>query len=399
MISTKFGTQNFSKSVQAHDFHDDPNVHYSAALPDDTAGTANGGTKNVGDILNSVANPGGKDPNKQVRKAHNTLDKDDFLKLMTQMKNQDPMNPIQSHEMAAQLAQFTSLEQLFNVNKNLEGLQHAQDPMQKFEALNFLGKSIKSDTRQILRVNGDQGSDLRFNLLGDASRIKITIADETGATVKVLEYGGLKKGPNKVVWAGANDKDQEVKPGKYMFNVEAENTSGRKVGVVTETAGTITGINYTAEGPLLMIGDQKVRLQDIQKIEDDGLKDKQNSQEQMQLLSPQAVGGEKGATAPGTPAINAGGNSAIPQGVLDNLTSAVRNQNNSGAVSNRNQNRYVTPQEIKTQANRPKVKPEDKPEAKLSGAVLPLEVASANAAGAGQINNGMASLGGAFGHK
>ena len=233
MISDKIGVQNFSKATQNHDFGDDKTVHYSAALPDDKSGD-----KKVGDILNQVANPGGKDPTKQVRKNHNTLDKDDFLKLMlTQMKNQDPMNPMQSHEMAAQLAQFTSLEQLFNVNKNLEGLQRSQEPVQKFEALNFLGKSVKSDTRQITRTQGDQGTDLRFSLLGDTSRVKITIADETGATVKVLEYGGLKKGPNKVVWAGANDKDQDVKPGKYMFNVEAENSSGKKIGVATETSG------------------------------------------------------------------------------------------------------------------------------------------------------------------
>src|SRR5450631_4352368 len=128
MVSSKLGTQNWSKATQPHDFKND-NTHYAPAT------ASSGDDKNIGEKLNQIANPGGKDPTKQSRKAHNTLDKDDFMKLMlTQMKNQDPMSPLQSHEMAAQLAQFTSLEQLFNVNKNLEGLSKSQDPIQKYEA-------------------------------------------------------------------------------------------------------------------------------------------------------------------------------------------------------------------------------------------------------------------------
>ncbi len=283
MISSKVGTQGWSKAVQNHDFGDQA-LHLEAATPSSKGGD---GVKDIGEKLNQIANPGGKEVSQKVRRAHNTLDKDDFLKLMlTQMKNQDPMNPMQSHEMAAQLAQFTSLEQLFNVNKNLENLGKAQDPMQKFEALNFLGKAIKADTRQIFRQAGDQATDLRFNLGTDAAKVKVTVADELGATVKIIEYGGLKAGANKIVWNGVDSNNRDVKPGKYIFNVEAETTAGHKVAVMTETKGTITGINYTPEGPMLMVGDQKVRIQDVQRIEDDSLKEKQNTDEAMRSAAP-----------------------------------------------------------------------------------------------------------------
>jgi len=267
MISTKIGTQAFSKSPQRHDFGDEANMRYAPATPDPVKTDKNmkEGSKNVGEQLNDIANPGG-DSNKTKRKNHNTLDKDDFLKLMlTQMKNQDPMSPLQSHEMAAQLAQFTSLEQLFNVNKNLEGLARAQDPMQKYEALNFLGKTIKADTRQIVRQPGDQGSELRFNLMADAQKVKLTIQDEAGQIIKTVDYGNLKAGPNKLVWSGTDNEDRDVKPGKFAFNIDALN-GDKKIGVVTETKGTITGVNYTPEGPMLMVGEQRVRLQDVQKI-------------------------------------------------------------------------------------------------------------------------------------
>ncbi|MBK9292867.1 MAG: hypothetical protein IPM57_00215 [Oligoflexia bacterium] len=275
MISSKLTTQAWAKTKQRHDYEDsDPQRRFTSA-------TADGANENIGDQLNKIANPTGKDSTgAKVRKAHNTLDKDDFLKLMlTQMKNQDPFNPLQSHEMAAQLAQFTSLEQMFNVNKNLENLTNKQDPMAKFGALSFLGKAIKADTREIYRQAGETANELRFTLGGDATKIKIKIFDETGKTVNELETAGQNKGLAKYVWDGKDARKQETSAGKYTFQVEAFSNTGNKVAVQTETKGVITGINYTPEGPLLMVGDQKVKLSDVQKIEDADLKELQNTKE------------------------------------------------------------------------------------------------------------------------
>jgi flagellar basal-body rod modification protein FlgD len=361
MVSSKIGTQNWSKATQTPAARD-TQTHTAPAIPltESAGGSKDGAEKNIGDVLNQIANPGGKDPTRQSRKAHNTLDKDDFMKLMlTQMKNQDPLSPLQSHEMAAQLAQFTSLEQLFNVNKNLEGLSKTQDPIQKFQALNFLGKTINSDTREVFRVQGDTNSDLHFNLGTDAVKAKIVISDDQGQEVKSIEMGGLKKGSNKVIWGGSDDMDRDVKPGHYSFSVEAINSAGHKIAVQTATHGTITGVNYTAEGPMLMIGDQKIRLQDVQKIEDENLKDKQNHEEDnMQGVPPEIL---KAAMAKAAETMG------------DVKGNGVKTSEHS--------------------AN-PKVKPEDKPVPKLKGAVIPLEVSSSNKAGASHA--GTVSTGGPF---
>src|SRR3954471_19041347 len=91
------------------------------------------GDKDVGTVLNEIADPNYIDPAKVQREHKTDLDKDAFFKLMlTQMKNQDPMNPMQSHEMAAHLAQFTSLEQMFNMNSNLEAIKNTQNPMKDY---------------------------------------------------------------------------------------------------------------------------------------------------------------------------------------------------------------------------------------------------------------------------
>jgi len=178
MMSTKFTTQGWSKAVQQHDYGEDPQRRFTSATAEADGGA--GKKKDVGEVLNQVANPSGKDTGgHKVRRAHNQLDKDDFLKLMlTQMKNQDPMNPMQSHEMAAQLAQFTSLEQLFNVNKNLENIGTKQDPLAKFEALNFLGKSIKADSRQIFHTGGD--SAVYFPLYTKCCELELPLCMNTG---------------------------------------------------------------------------------------------------------------------------------------------------------------------------------------------------------------------------
>ena len=348
MISTKVGTANWSKAPQSVEFKDAPQ-HFESATSQTLKDEADG--KNIGERLNQIANPNGEDASKKVRKAHNTLDKDDFLKLMlTQMKNQDPMNPLQSHEMAAQLAQFTSLEQLVNVNKNLEGMTKAQEPSQRYQALSFLGKKISADSREVMRQQGDTVSDLRFNLGMDATKVKVTISDDQGQVVKEMDLGGLKKGANKMVWNGTDLQGREVKPGHFVFNVEAENSSGRKVSVLTATAGLITGVNFTSEGPMLMVGDQRVRLRDVQKIEDDEAKEKQVDRE--------------------TP-----------------LSQTEPEQKVRPSMA-------VTPK-----AAPPKLVPESKPQARYNSASLPLEVASSNIKGPAKADGAAISAGGAFGNR
>jgi flagellar basal-body rod modification protein FlgD len=62
------------------------------------------------------------------------------------MKNQDPTNPLKSHEMAAQLANFSSLEQMQNMNSTLTELKNGQKPSENYQALNLIGKAVAGDS-------------------------------------------------------------------------------------------------------------------------------------------------------------------------------------------------------------------------------------------------------------
>ena len=252
------------------------------------------GGQNVGDVLNKISDANYVDPSKKHRAAGNAqLDKDAFMKLMlAQMKYQDPQNPMQSHEMAAQLAQFTSLEQLNNIHTTLESMKNAQSPSTNYQALNFIGKKIASDSSRITRTAGDTTHPMSFQLLGDATKTKITIHDASGATVRTLTPGALKKGPNSVVWNGMTEDGVAARPGEYKMAIEAETASGSKVYAKTQLEGRITGLNYTAEGPILMVGDQSVKMSEVKKIEEAGPE-----------LAPAAMGASplrSGAAAPGS---------------------------------------------------------------------------------------------------
>ncbi|MDZ4084314.1 MAG: flagellar hook capping FlgD N-terminal domain-containing protein [Bdellovibrionales bacterium] len=228
------------------------------------------GDQAIGDVLNKIADPNWVDPARKVRTTgSNELDKDAFFKLMlTQMKNQDPTNPMQSHEMAAQLAQFSSLEQLNNIGTGVENLAKAQTGQGNFGALAFIGKRVTGDASKISRASGDTEHGFNFSLAQDATKSKITIKDITGKTVRVLELAALKKGANSIKWNGLTDEGLPARAGEYKFSIEATGSNGGKVYAQSSFEGRISGVDFTPQGPMVIVNGQSIRLSDVKKIED-----------------------------------------------------------------------------------------------------------------------------------
>lgn len=278
MVGVKRGTQTFSKA---------PSSSPSVAR-DNGGGSAVGagnisagdfqkayGDQNVGDVLNKVADPNYVDPAKKVRSVgSNELGKDAFLKLMlAQMKHQDPTNPMQSHEMAAQLAQFTSLEQLNNINTTLEAMKNQASPATNYQALALIGKKVSGDSSKIVRTTGDRMHNVNFEMMNDAEKVTITVKDSAGNVVRKIAQGAMKKGANSFEWNGLNEEGGAARPGEYKVSIEGVSSSGKKVFAKTTFGGRITGLNYTQEGPVLLVGNQSVKLSDVKKIEDAGPED------------------------------------------------------------------------------------------------------------------------------
>lgn len=232
------------------------------------------GGENVGEVLNKVADANWIDPRKKLRTIGNDkLDKDAFFRLMlTQMKNQDPTNPLKSHEMAAQLASFSTLEQMQNMNTTLTDMKNGQKPTEQFQALNLIGKSVAGDSARVYRAKGDKDHQFIFELPNAAKQMTLEVKNSEGQLVRKYDLKNLKAGENTFTWNGEDDKGNVLPLGDYYFMAEAVDGFGKKMAVKSEFSGMITGINFSNEGPVLMVGNQAVRMKDVRRIIDPSLK-------------------------------------------------------------------------------------------------------------------------------
>ncbi|MCB0365225.1 MAG: flagellar biosynthesis protein FlgD [Bdellovibrionaceae bacterium] len=264
MISIKGSTQTWSNAQQDPSWKAD-NVQTVGAEDYKKAF----GEKDIGEVLNKVADPNWVDPAKTRKVGNNQLDKDAFLKLLlTQLKYQDPTNPMESHEMAAQLAQFSSLESLSNIDKGIGNLQKAAAPKNDFAALNLIGKAVSGDSSKISRTDEAETHDIRYDLLNDAQKVVVKVLDANNQPVRELEFNDIKKGKNEVSWNGLTEDGQPARAGQYRLHIEAVGSNGLKVAAITQFEGRISGVNFTPQGPVLLVGNQSIRLSDVKKIVD-----------------------------------------------------------------------------------------------------------------------------------
>ena len=195
----------------------------------------------------------------------NELGKDSFLTLMlAQLENQDPLNPMDSTEFTAQLAQYTSLEQLYNVNQNLENIKGSQDQSTRFQALDIMGKEILMEGSRL--VLGENQTARGSFMLGSEANCTATIYNDEGILVDSLFLGAFGPGEHTFNWDGFNGAGAEMTPGNYSFEISAVNEEGLPVPAETRISGKVTRVNLESGTPTLYIGDLAVGLSQIMDV-------------------------------------------------------------------------------------------------------------------------------------
>jgi flagellar basal-body rod modification protein FlgD len=229
------------------------------------------------------------DPRRATGKKKNELGKDDFMKLMSaQLKYQDPINPMKNEEMAAQLAQFSSLEQMMNVNNTLEKMVSGQKPSEHMLAASLIGKRVSTDSTHFQFEKGS-APEIAFKLPNDAKSVNVAIVDSKGEVVREIELGELQKGDQSIRWDGKNSKLQEQPLGEYSYRVTAEDKDGKSIPINSESSGVVTGIAFEGGKSVLLIGDKKVAIERVGKIEQDSPQPAATSQN----VSPVGASGAK----------------------------------------------------------------------------------------------------------
>jgi flagellar basal-body rod modification protein FlgD len=194
------------------------------------------------------------------------LGKEDFLHLLiTQLQNQDPLSPTDHTEFTAQLAQFSSLEQLSNVNDNLEQLQNFQASTNNSQAVSLLGKEITTKGNFLqLTDGGPVGCD--FSLSGDAATVVTSVYDSTGGFVKSFENKNLVAGQNTLFWDGTDQDGNPTAGGSYTFEIQAADANKQNIETETFFTGTVNTVTFENNIPFLISGGQKIALGDVIRV-------------------------------------------------------------------------------------------------------------------------------------
>ncbi len=198
--------------------------------------------------------------------ASQELGKEDFLKLLvTQLNYQDPLNPMDNEAFIAQLAQFSSLEQLMSLNSGMNSLAMAQVSMAGTEAVSFIGKEVKVLGNEI-EYDGTNPVELNYELGGDAEEVTIRIYDENDNFVKEVTLGAQDEGMQSYTWDGLKDDLGTAEAGKYHYEVTAKDAEGANVETFTYLVGIVDSISYENGYPELVIGDKHVTLADVVEV-------------------------------------------------------------------------------------------------------------------------------------
>lgn len=192
-----------------------------------------------------------------------TLGKEDFTRLLiTQIQNQDPLQPMSNTEFVAQLAQFSSLEQLSLANSSLEQLQLYQHSINRVQAALLLGKEIKAEGNTVF-LTGDSPVSLNYRLQGDALMTRLYIYDGQFELVKMIQVDARPAGEHSVTWDGRDSNGVKRSPGTYSFMVESVDAQGNHISADTFTTGKVTGLSYQGGMVNLLLGQHKIPVQNL----------------------------------------------------------------------------------------------------------------------------------------
>jgi flagellar basal-body rod modification protein FlgD len=199
-----------------------------------------------------------------------TLGKDEFMKLLLkQMQLQDPSDPMKNQDMIAQLAQFSSLEQLQSMN---QGLQQSLDAdlllgqlLNNTMATTLIGKEVHVATDTFDHKAGHAAT-LGYRLNADAKTVKVSVLDADGKTVATLEPSEHSTGVHSVEWNGKDAAGNDLPAGTYTFKVEATADGGTAVDAQTLLIGRVEGIRYRDGNARAVLGDSEILMSAIEEI-------------------------------------------------------------------------------------------------------------------------------------
>ncbi|MBF0257562.1 MAG: flagellar hook capping protein [Desulfamplus sp.] len=178
----------------------------------------------------------------EKEKSDDYLGREAFLKmLVAQLQNQDPLNPMEGSDFSAQLAQFSSLEQLIGLNKSMQSMADAFASSSETDASAYIGKEVTGNVNFVEVTSGAPSGG--YYKLSNPSEVMVSISNAQGHVVRTLYPGQKTAGEYRLEWDGKDNSGNIVEDGSYTYQVLANSGSGYAA-LPTTITGKVDGITY-----------------------------------------------------------------------------------------------------------------------------------------------------------
>lgn len=186
-----------------------------------------------------------------------------FLQLLTtQLKNQDPLSPMDTNQFTQQLVEFSQVEQQMKTNTSLSTLVSMQQAAQSTEALALVGATVVVNGATSQLANGAANWTLNATKPAKAT---INIADSTGQNVYTGTFG-VNSGPQTFTWDGHGNDGRLWPPGSYTLTASGVDASGQSTAISTQVQAPVDSVDLTQNPPTLSINGQNYTMNQLEKI-------------------------------------------------------------------------------------------------------------------------------------
>ena len=188
---------------------------------------------------------------------------DQFLTLLTtQLKNQSPLDPLDTNQFTAQLVQFAGVEQQLKTNETLTSLLSLNAAGTATNAVGFIGSTVTADGATTRLENNKADWQVNVPRGGSAT---ITIKNASGSVVQTLTKS-LVAGDQTYTWDGTTSTAQKAEPGVYTITIDAKDTAGAAMTATTKISGVVDGVDFTGSIPTLKIGTISIPIDQVKSV-------------------------------------------------------------------------------------------------------------------------------------
>lgn len=184
--------------------------------------------------------------------------------LVAQLKNQDPMQPMDNAQVTSQMAQLNTVTGINNLNSTVEGMAKSFSGSQTVGATSMLGKTVLTEGNTMQLANGKASA--AMDLQQSADSVQVNVLDKSSNVIKTIDLGPMGKGSHQFEWDGTDASGSTLANGSYKFEIKAT-AAGQKADVTSMSISQVMGLRNGAEGAALLTSDgSEVALSAVKQV-------------------------------------------------------------------------------------------------------------------------------------